>query len=101
MFSGIALLILTGYIFYLESGDVWFVSWWFEHAKDILLLANPTDDLREKVLKAPLIECMYSVLDVLDPTELLWHHPSFVPSLLSGLKTSVRLSFENPQDNHL
>ena len=64
-------------------------------------LPNPTDDLWEKVLKAPLIECMYSVLDVLDPTELLWHHPSFVPSLLSGLKTSVCLSFENPQDNHL
>ena len=93
MFSGSALLILTGYIFYLESEDVAYVSWWFDQAKDILFLANPTDYLRKKVLKAPFIECIYSILDV--PYLDIWHSVSFVPMLLSGLKTLVRLSFEN------
>lgn len=92
MFSGSA-------IFHLESEDVWFVDWWFEQAKGILFLANPTDDLREKVLKAPFIECIYSVLDA--PDQDVWHNAELVPMLLSGLKTSVRLSFKNLQDNHL
>jgi len=57
------------------------------------------DDLREKVLKTPFIECIYSVLEAreLDNCDCA----TFVARFLSRLKTSVRLSFENSQDNHL
>ena len=72
-------------MFSLESEDFQFISWWFREAKVILSLANPTDDLWEKVLVAPFIECIYSAVS---------RCAAHVARLLSVLKTSVRLSFQ-------
>ncbi|KDR66274.1 hypothetical protein GALMADRAFT_162161 [Galerina marginata CBS 339.88] len=77
------------------ENDVLFAYWWFEEAEDFLFRANPTDELREMVLKTPFIQCIYSLVS--EGRYAPWCD-TLVDMLLMGLKTS---GFSNTDELYL